>query len=147
MRFQKRIKIAPGVRLNVSKSGVSTTVGKKGASVNVSDKGVYSNVGLPGTGISHRQRMDGSPETDINDEAIYDGAEPAEEEASEEPIKVQPKALLWFLFLIASVILLFALPPLGIPMLVVFIVITVRMRKKAKLEAAQEQAAAEAEVK
>ena len=30
-RFSRRIKVAPGIRLNVSKSGVSTSVGRKGA--------------------------------------------------------------------------------------------------------------------
>lgn len=34
MRFRKSIKICKGVRLNLSKSGVSATVGIKGASVN-----------------------------------------------------------------------------------------------------------------
>lgn len=31
-RFRKRIKIAPGVNINLSKSGISTTIGKRGAS-------------------------------------------------------------------------------------------------------------------
>ncbi|MFP7851565.1 DUF4236 domain-containing protein [Pseudomonas aeruginosa] len=30
IRFRKSIKVAPGVRLNISKSGVSTSVGGKG---------------------------------------------------------------------------------------------------------------------
>jgi uncharacterized membrane protein YhaH (DUF805 family) len=57
-RFQKRIKILPGVRLNISKSGLSTTLGVRGASVNVGKRGVYGNAGLPGTGLSYRQRLD-----------------------------------------------------------------------------------------
>ncbi|WP_107496300.1 DUF4236 domain-containing protein [Thalassobius sp. I31.1] len=51
-RFQKRIKIAPGVRLNVSKSGVSTSLGGRGATVNLSKKGVRTTVGIPGSGLS-----------------------------------------------------------------------------------------------
>ncbi|MBV1896222.1 MAG: DUF4236 domain-containing protein [Rhodobacteraceae bacterium] len=51
-RFQKRIKIAPGVRLNVSKSGVSTSLGGRGGTVNLSTKGVRTTVGIPGTGMS-----------------------------------------------------------------------------------------------
>ncbi|MCF8576947.1 DUF4236 domain-containing protein [Pseudomonas aeruginosa] len=31
IRFRKSIKVVPGVRLNISKSGVSTSVGGKGA--------------------------------------------------------------------------------------------------------------------
>lgn len=58
VRFRKTIKIAPGIKLNVSKSGVSTTIGPKGSTVNVGKRGVYQNIGIPGTGISMRQRID-----------------------------------------------------------------------------------------
>lgn len=57
-RFQKRISILPGVRLNLSKSGASWSVGPRGASVNIGKRGVYGNVGIPGTGISYRERLD-----------------------------------------------------------------------------------------
>lgn len=59
MRFQKRIKIAPGVKLNVSTKGVSTTVGTRGASVNIGKKGTYVNTGIPGTGLSQRTKISG----------------------------------------------------------------------------------------
>lgn len=62
LRFRKSIKIMPGVRLNLSKSGVSTTLGGRGASVNVGKRGVYANAGLSGTGLSMRQRLD-TPKT------------------------------------------------------------------------------------
>lgn len=39
--FRKRIKIAPGVNLNLSKGGISTSFGVKGASVSVGKRGVY----------------------------------------------------------------------------------------------------------
>ena len=52
-RFQRRIKIAPGVRLNVSKSGVSTSVGTRGARVTFGDGKRRTTVGIPGTGLSH----------------------------------------------------------------------------------------------
>ena len=51
-RFSKRIKIAPGVRLNVSKSGLSTSIGGRGGTVNLSSKGVRTTVGIPGSGMS-----------------------------------------------------------------------------------------------
>ena len=57
-RFQKRIKILPGLRLNVSKTGVSWTVGTRGASVTTRDGNLIGNVGLPGTGLSYRKRLD-----------------------------------------------------------------------------------------
>lgn len=52
-RFQKRIKLFPGVSLNLSKSGVSTSIGPRGAKVTVGNGRVRTTVGLPGTGISH----------------------------------------------------------------------------------------------
>lgn len=52
-KIRKSLKIAPGLRLNLSKSGVSASVGKPGATVNVGKNGVKSTVGIPGTGISH----------------------------------------------------------------------------------------------
>lgn len=59
MRFRKSIKICKGVRLNLSKSGVSATVGIKGASVNFGKKGTYVNYGIPGTGIYDRKKISG----------------------------------------------------------------------------------------
>jgi len=63
-RFQKRIKILPGLRLNVSKTGISWTVGKRGASVTSRDGNLTGNAGLPGTGISYRKRID-LPDTEV----------------------------------------------------------------------------------
>ena len=54
-RFRKSIKILPGVRLNFSKSGISTSIGVPGATVNISGKGTRTTVGLPGTGISYSE--------------------------------------------------------------------------------------------
>lgn len=59
LRFNKRLKIAPGVKLNISKSGISTTIGPKGASVNVGKKGTHLNAGIPGTGLSSRTKLSG----------------------------------------------------------------------------------------
>lgn len=56
-RFQKRIKIMPGVRVNLSKTGVSTSVGAPGATVNVGKKGVKATAGIPGTGLSHQTQI------------------------------------------------------------------------------------------
>lgn len=61
--FRKSIKILPGVRVNVSRSGFSTTIGGRGVSVNVGKRGTYLNAGVPGTGLSYRARTDGSGST------------------------------------------------------------------------------------
>lgn len=58
MLFRRRTKILPGVYLNFSKSGISTTVGVPGASVNFGQNGTYVNTGIPGTGLYNRQRID-----------------------------------------------------------------------------------------
>ena len=55
--YRKRITIAPGVRLNISKKGISSTFGMRGASINVGEKGVFLNTGIPGTGIYRRQKI------------------------------------------------------------------------------------------
>ena len=52
-RFRRSVKIAPGIRLNFSKSGVSTSLGGRGATVNLSKRGTRHTVGLPGTGVSY----------------------------------------------------------------------------------------------
>mgnify|MGYP003340065675 FL=1 len=57
-RFYKRIKLMPGVRLNVSGSGTSLSVGRRGASVTFSSRGTFLNTGIPGTGIAIRARID-----------------------------------------------------------------------------------------
>jgi Bacterial SH3 domain. len=62
LRFRRTVKLLPGVRLNLSRSGVSTTVGVRGASVTVGKQGTYANVGLPGSGVSYRTRIDGEAE-------------------------------------------------------------------------------------
>lgn len=59
MRFRKSIRLAPGVRINLSRSGVSTTLGGRGASVNIGKRGTRATVGLPGTGISFSQLLGG----------------------------------------------------------------------------------------
>jgi hypothetical protein len=56
-RFRKSFRIVPGVRINVSTSGLSTTLGPRGMSVNVGRRGTFLNAGLPGTGVSARGRL------------------------------------------------------------------------------------------
>lgn len=59
MRFQKSIRICKGLKLNISKSGVSATVGVRGLSLNLGKKGVFLNTGIPGTGLSDRRKLFG----------------------------------------------------------------------------------------
>jgi hypothetical protein len=54
IRFRKTITLFPGVRLNLSKSGMSLSVGKRGAfTLNFSKRGVRQTTDLPGEGLYH----------------------------------------------------------------------------------------------
>ena len=60
-RFQKRIRIFPGVYINLSKSGVSASLGGHGATVNVGHDGRRMiTLGIPGTGMSYRVPLSGT---------------------------------------------------------------------------------------
>ncbi|WP_072691614.1 DUF4236 domain-containing protein [Rhodococcus marinonascens] len=60
-RFQKRIKLAPGISLNVSKAGIGYSVGGKGVRMTRGANGrVTRTLSVPGTGLSHRQTLRGS---------------------------------------------------------------------------------------
>lgn len=60
-RFRKRIKILPGIWFNLSKSGISTSIGGKGVTVNLKDGKTKTTVGLPGTGMSYSETSTGNP--------------------------------------------------------------------------------------
>ena len=61
--YRKRIKIFPGVHLNFSKNGVSTSIGPKGAKVSFGKKGTYLNTSIPGTGLYSRRKISGNSKT------------------------------------------------------------------------------------
>jgi hypothetical protein len=50
LRLWRSRKIAPGVRVNMSRSGPSISIGPRGAKVTISRKGARRTVGLPGSG-------------------------------------------------------------------------------------------------
>ena len=50
-RFYRRLRILPGVSVNLSKSGPSLTMGVRGAHMTVGPRGVRRTVGIPRTGI------------------------------------------------------------------------------------------------
>ncbi len=55
--YRRRIKIIPGVHLNFSKNGISTSIGIKGANVTVGKNGIYLNSGIPALGIYSRKKL------------------------------------------------------------------------------------------
>lgn len=63
IRYRKKIKILPGVSLNIGKNGLtSATIGKRGASINIGSKGTYVNTGIPGSGLSARTKVSSTSE-------------------------------------------------------------------------------------
>ncbi len=62
-RFRKSVKIAPGVKINLSKSGGSLSLGGRGATVNIGSRGVRSTYSIPGTGISYVTQTSSSRNT------------------------------------------------------------------------------------
>ncbi len=50
-RFWRRMKIAPGVTLNLSKSGGSLSFGGRGAHYTIGSRGTRKTAGIPGTGL------------------------------------------------------------------------------------------------
>ncbi|WP_271879723.1 DUF4236 domain-containing protein [Phaeobacter italicus] len=53
LRFRQTFTLFPGVRINIGKRGISTSIGGPGASVNIGRQGVRATVGAPGTGSSY----------------------------------------------------------------------------------------------
>lgn len=58
--YRKRIKIAPGIHLNLNKGGVSTSIGPKGSKISIGKDGVYLNTSFPGTGLYSRKKILGT---------------------------------------------------------------------------------------
>ncbi|RUT72050.1 DUF4236 domain-containing protein [Flavobacterium cupreum] len=72
--IRKRIKIIPGVHLNLSKSGITTSIGVKGASMTFGKSGTYLNTSVPILGINNRQKLSGSG-TNLKPETYNDTIE------------------------------------------------------------------------
>ena len=60
LRFRRTVRLGPGIRVNVSKSGLSATVGPRGFTTTIGKNGMYRNVGIPGTGLSYRYKVGGA---------------------------------------------------------------------------------------
>ena len=55
-RLFRRKNVLPGLRVNLSKSGPSLSVGVRGAHVTFGRRGVTRTVGIPGTGVFYTSR-------------------------------------------------------------------------------------------
>lgn len=59
-RLHRSMKLFPGVRLNLSKSGLGLSLGAPGARISLNPKyGTRATMGIPGTGLSYSQKVGG----------------------------------------------------------------------------------------
>src|SRR5215216_4325403 len=84
VRFRRTFTLFPGVKVNLSKGGMSITVGTKGFHLNFSKRGVRQTVGLPGSGISEssylfKNKPDEEGEKDSTNEKEQDSSSKASE--------------------------------------------------------------------
>jgi hypothetical protein len=82
VRIRKSFNLFPGVKVNMSKGGVSFTVGRRGFHLNFSKRGVRQTVGLPGSGISESSYL-------FKNKADEDEKE--KEERTSEEVEEKPK--------------------------------------------------------
>ncbi|MDP9038408.1 MAG: DUF4236 domain-containing protein [Acidobacteriota bacterium] len=60
-RFRQSFTIVPGLRLNLSKSGLSASMGEAPFTFNVGPHGLTGTASLPGTGLSYRHHFPSTP--------------------------------------------------------------------------------------
>jgi Fe2+ transport system protein B len=85
VRIRKSFNLFPGVKVNMSKGGMSITVGRKGFHLNFSKRGVRQTVGLPGSGISESSYILKNKDDEDKNEKEIEKEERASEEAENKP--------------------------------------------------------------
>jgi hypothetical protein len=88
-RFRQSFKILPGLKLNLSKTGLSASVGGAPFTLNLGPKGLYGTASIPGTGIQFRQRLTG----DLPTRPGHDLCEPPRLDNPDEPQHLPPNTL------------------------------------------------------
>lgn len=58
-RFRKTIPLGRFFRINVAKTGASLSAGRPGATINVRADRVDGTAGIPGSGLSYKERLSG----------------------------------------------------------------------------------------
>jgi hypothetical protein len=56
-RFRKVVSLGKFLKINISKTGVSASVGRPGATLNIKKDRVDGTLGLPGTGLSYKENL------------------------------------------------------------------------------------------
>jgi tetratricopeptide (TPR) repeat protein len=81
MQFRRRINIAPGVQLNLSKGGISVSVGPRGMRYTFGRGKSDVHIGLPGTGVYYRKHIDLPGMEDKEKEKASEEEKPTEKPA------------------------------------------------------------------
>ena len=63
LRLRWRFRVAPGVHLNVSKSGLSVSLGGAPATLNIGREGLKGTISAPGTGIAYSKDLPFAPQS------------------------------------------------------------------------------------
>ncbi len=95
-RFYRRVRLFPGVSVNLSRSGPSLSVGVRGAHVTVGKRGVTRTVGLPGTRVFYTSRTG-------TQTGMHSAPPPAEVQPA------SPSAVLLAVAIVVSLVVVFAL--------------------------------------
>lgn len=75
-RFRKSFTVIPGLKLNLSKSGLSASIGGAPFTLNVSPRGAMGTASIPGTGVSYRHHFDANPAAPSSPTSIAPSASP-----------------------------------------------------------------------
>lgn len=95
LRFRKSVKIAPGVRLNISKKSVGISAGVKGYRKSINSSGrVTTSIGVPGTGVSYvkTENLKSKKEKAVSSHVSSTAAAASSSASSPAPAKVQKAA-------------------------------------------------------
>ncbi len=113
-RLWRRVRVAPGVTVNLGKSGPSVSVGPRGSKVTVGRRGLRQTVGIPGTGLYATRQVSSSghqPTPTPGAAAVPGAAVPAAEAA----IPDDQIELYYGLATVVGVVLGLALLAMGVP--------------------------------
>lgn len=123
LRFSKSFKIAPGVRLNMSKSGLGMSAGVRGARVGFNSRGSYTSVGIPGTGIYSTSYSKSGRKTRSSTSRVTSSGQSSG----------GGKLLLWLIAIVVGI----AFPPLGVIMVIGAVIYYYQRNKSPKYQAEQ----------
>jgi len=92
LEFRRRIRIAKGIYLNLSKSGIGFSIGRKGMHYSAGPTGDHVSVGVPGTGLYFRRRVGGKKKEEGGQETAPQ-TRPARHEAVTPDVPIEVPAV------------------------------------------------------